>query len=307
MRSSKPHAGMRAVVVTSTDVYYPRIVTLVRAEGAQMTPSRVAGEHFLVALDRAEEEALMHNSQEVPRPPLARKAAEMLGLSTIHLSRLADFYLANVGWFRNQSKSEETPSRLNLYGMRDSMVTGQPNSPNEIRPYVFATRYVTESLLVRLDHRTVLGRLGLLDNPPSLTGILNGMGKLAGASDADKVASVVHSISHAIMRALAAEVGLDLTSLGEHMLPTRYAAVIYVKKPYKEPIGLLDHAVRPDVLGRVLAGAVQILARCPNDPACAKHPRSSCPACLQLPEITCGFMNRPLGRSQVKALFLGGA
>ncbi len=291
--------SLKPVVVTSTAAYYPQIITVVHAGDARVSYERREGEDMRVAIERVEIESLKAHSKRVEIPPAARRAADYLGVSRILVTQKANLLIANAGRYRN---SNEPGSVLALHGLDDDMVMGH-KTPEAI---VFATKYDTEAVLVEFDRAAISNRLAGIDPRYSDSELVRAVGSEVPTGPGFETAAACHTLSHALMRSLAGGVGLDLTSVGEHLAVSQFATVHFVKKAYETPMALLEQLDSADVMEEVLRTAVDRLARCPNDPACEKHPQGGCPSCVQVPEICCSSMNRPLNRSKVKLLLLGG-
>ncbi len=299
-RTRAEDVRLRPVVVTSTDVYYPKIITLIRPTEGEFRVDPDSDEPYPVALERSEHQSLLEHAVRVPIPASVARAADLLCISTLRMSPNAKLVVANAGWHRNSSRADPRFDKLCLYGLDDDRVGARRTRASEF-PTVFATTYTTEAFLVELDPSIMGVRLASVDPQVTPETILENLGTPVSGRPGNATAATIHAISHAVLRALADEVGLDITSMGEHLLASRYATVLYVKKALIEPLGFLDYASSEDAIERVLDRALQLLSRCPNDPACIETVGASCPACLQIPEISCSYMNRPLDRSVVKS------
>jgi hypothetical protein len=123
---------------------------------------------------------------------------------------------------------------------------------------------------------------------------------------------VLHSFSHAVMRALALDCGYSGASIRERI----YASVeegkemsgllLYTASPDSEGSlgGLIDLGT-PERLGGLLQDALRDVTRCSSDPLCASHePKrhqstngAACHACVLVPETSCEAYNSWLDRS----------
>lgn len=123
---------------------------------------------------------------------------------------------------------------------------------------------------------------------------------------------LLHTFSHAIMRALALDCGYSGASIRERI----YASVeegremcgvlLYTASPDSEGSlgGLIDLGT-PERLGGLLQDALRDVTRCSSDPLCASHePKrhqstngAACHACVLVPETSCEAFNAWLDRS----------
>lgn len=113
------------------------------------------------------------------------------------------------------------------------------------------------------------------------------------------VFGLVHSLSHAVMRATARHAGLERTSLAEYLFLPLLAVAVYVSSSavYLGNIDLMARAHLYSFLRDVVATSPE----CPTDPDCIDH-NGACAMCLHSPEICCRVFNRGLSR----AFLIGG-
>ncbi|MFI9797698.1 DUF1998 domain-containing protein [Streptomyces sp. NPDC052302] len=109
-----------------------------------------------------------------------------------------------------------------------------------------------------------------------------------------RVAELVHSYAHRLIRQTAVFAGIDRESLGEHLLPAHCAFFLYAQPRGEFVLGGLQ-AVFEEELHQLLRAFVESDHRCPLDPGCG-HANGACPACLHLGEPSCRWLNRHLSR-----------
>jgi hypothetical protein len=115
--------------------------------------------------------------------------------------------------------------------------------------------------------------------------------------------AVLHTFTHALMRALALECGYSAASLKERI----YGVLIYTAAPDAEgTLGGLVRLGEPQELERHIARALGQQGLCSSDPLCGDHVPdkdgtslhgAACHACLFAPETSCERGNKYLDRS----------
>jgi hypothetical protein len=108
------------------------------------------------------------------------------------------------------------------------------------------------------------------------------------------VFGLVHSLSHAAMRAITRYAGVDRTSVGEYIFLPLLGCVIYDgSSSFK--LGGVATLVR-DHLAAFLRNIAEEAVECLYDPDCADH-TGACHGCLHSPEISCRVFNHGLSRA----------
>ena len=123
---------------------------------------------------------------------------------------------------------------------------------------------------------------------------------------------VLHSFSHAVMRALALDCGYSGSSIRERIYSSvekgreMSGVLLYTASPDSEGSlgGLIDLGT-PERLGDLLQSALRDVTRCSSDPLCASHEPhrhrstngAACHACVLVPETSCEAYNSWLDRS----------
>ncbi len=126
---------------------------------------------------------------------------------------------------------------------------------------------------------------------------------------------LLHSFSHALMRQLVLECGYTAASIRERIywsppnksMEPMSGVFLYTAAADSEgTLGGLVSLGIPDVLGRHVSQALEMIRLCASDPLCAEHNPlqddvtlhgASCHACLFAPETSCERSNRYLDRS----------
>jgi hypothetical protein len=110
--------------------------------------------------------------------------------------------------------------------------------------------------------------------------------------------TLVHSLSHRIIRRISAFSGVERDALGEYLVPLHLAFVVYASSRGDFVLGGLQALFEHD-LDKALREVVHGESRCALDPGCSRH-GGACVACLHVGEPTCRYYNQFLDR---RALF----
>lgn len=113
------------------------------------------------------------------------------------------------------------------------------------------------------------------------------------------VFGLIHSLSHAAMRAMTRYAGIDRTSVAEYIFLPMLGCVVYDSSSSFK-LGGVATLVR-DHLAAFLRNISDESVECLYDPDCADH-TGACHGCLHSPEISCRVFNHGLSR----AFLLGG-
>ena len=106
--------------------------------------------------------------------------------------------------------------------------------------------------------------------------------------------TLVHSLSHRLIREAALHSGIERTSLSELLVPLHLGFFVYAAAKGDFVLGGLQAVFESD-LDRLLEAVVADEHRCPLDPACSSS-GGACVACLHLGEPSCRYYNRYLDR-----------
>jgi hypothetical protein len=113
------------------------------------------------------------------------------------------------------------------------------------------------------------------------------------------VYGLIHSLSHAAMRAVTRYAGIDRTSVAEYIFLPLLGCVVYDNSSTFK-LGGIATLVR-DHLAAFLQNIADESVECLYDPDCADH-NGACHGCIHSPEISCRVFNHGLSR----AFLLGG-
>jgi len=113
------------------------------------------------------------------------------------------------------------------------------------------------------------------------------------------VFGLIHSLSHAAMRAMTRYAGIDRTSVAEYIFLPLLGCVVYDSSSSFK-LGGVATLVR-DHLAAFLRNIADDSVECLYDPDCSDH-TGACHGCLHSPEISCRVFNHGLSR----AFLLGG-
>ncbi|CAM4043595.1 hypothetical protein NONI108955_05825 [Nocardia ninae] len=184
---------------------------------------------------------------------------------------------------------------------------------------IFAVDAKTEALLVTFDAEVILGFLqheGLWSGPTAATArdakvavaeILAADLGLGGGEAAGVVRRLVHSASHALLRALDdGQSGFGESSLAEWIVPNALTSAIYVASYGEFTLGAFDTVQRRRI-GPWLNRAADEIDHCDNDPLCSQtsthRPHAACDRCLHL-SFGCKIWNADLDRKLLRRFWL---
>ncbi len=115
------------------------------------------------------------------------------------------------------------------------------------------------------------------------------------------VFALLHSISHALMKAAGELSGLSSNSLTEIILVETASIFIYAQTSQGIPLGALSGMAEANYLN-FLRSAYEESRNCIFDPICAERDDTACSACLIIPEISCNHFNVELGRKYLYSI-----
>lgn len=185
---------------------------------------------------------------------------------------------------------------------------------------VYGDAAETEALHFRLDPIAVyswLGRRGLIapqqtDDTEARIALLAAMDvpergeEVTRPTVGSAVLTMMHSLSHRLVRQLSVLAGIDRESLAEYLVPRHLGFFVYAAPRGDFVLGGLQAVFETD-LHTLLSRLLTAESRCPLDPGCA-HGSGACLACLHLGEPSCTHFNRFLDRGTLfgRAGFLAG-
>lgn len=195
--------------------------------------------------------------------------------------------------------------------------TRGPSTPGEatLRRYRTRDREIavhgqiarTEGLFFRLDPVAVaewLARRGRLKHPPGdpsearsrileITHIPDPYDEQREDAGTD-VLTLVHSMSHRLIRRMASLAGIERDAIAEYLVPEHLSFVLYAAARGDFVLGGMQALFERD-LNLVLDAVSRGDPRCALDPGCRRHGRA-CIACLHVGEPSCRHFNRFLDR-----------
>ena len=238
-------------------------------------------------------------SQRIARYAEAQQTASLLGLTGLTL--LDDFPIVQgtYGYTRLEPGPDQT--RLNPFPI-------QPNTGGKIPIFVDSIR--ADALMLKLDPDRVhrwLERNGYMPSLPNGTyteltkrayfvQLFDGVSLKQTLPDGQSrmVFTLLHTLSHLIVRQAGLLCGLDRTSLSEYLLPRALTAFLYCNHRFGATIGALTSLFEQTLVEWL--DAIRDAYRCVYDPVCRERD-GACHACLHLSETSCGYFNLNLGRA----------
>ncbi|WAC05331.1 MAG: hypothetical protein OS112_01495 [Methanoregula sp.] len=113
-------------------------------------------------------------------------------------------------------------------------------------------------------------------------------------AETKNVYTLIHTMSHVLVRKAAGLVGMDKDSLAEIIFPNVPAIAIYTNNSHDFQIGGMHTLFETGIIPWIDM-AMESVETCLYDPVCISSD-ASCHACLHLSEISCMHFNRDLGR-----------
>jgi hypothetical protein len=195
--------------------------------------------------------------------------------------------------------------------------TRGPSTPGEATLRRFRTRdreiavhgqlARTEGLLIRLDPMAVadwLSRRGQIGTPPR--DVAEARARILevaqipdpydepGDDAGSDLLTLVHSMSHRLIRVIASLAGIERDAIAEYLIPEHLSFVLYAAARGDFVLGGMQALFEHD-LNLLLNSVSKGDPRCPLDPGCRKH-GAACVACLHVGEPSCRHFNRFLNR-----------
>lgn len=243
--------------------------------------------------------------------PNYRELASKFGFSNVQVCSSVPIVFCSYGYTRK----EQFGDRIKLRGF-----------PREMeKRNVYAARLETEGVLFEIDRKRIIswllenGFISNLDKPKSndeydlkmwfldriQTGLITPFTEIDDTGDKGKITRVVytliHSISHALIREAAEICGLDKSSLSEYILPNIPAIFIYCANSQGFSMGALYSAFQSQ-FDKWLKHSKENSEKCIFDPICITHDKA-CAGCLFLNEVSCKHFNKDLDRSYLCGYF----
>lgn len=243
--------------------------------------------------------------------PNYRELASKFGFSNVQVCSSVPIVFCSYGYTRK----EQFGDGIKLRGF-----------PREMeKRNVYAARLETEGVLFEIDRKRIIswllenGFISDLDKPKSndeydlkmwfldriQTGLITPFTEIDDTGDKGKITKVVytliHSISHALIREAAEICGLDKSSLSEYILPNIPAIFIYCANSQGFSMGALYSAFQSQ-FDKWLKHSKENSEKCIFDPICITHDKA-CAGCLFLNEVSCKHFNKDLDRSYLCGYF----
>jgi len=231
-----------------------------------------------------------------------------LGIEDISVTQSFPIVVASYGYTR--AVREPGHAHLRTYA--------KPREYSNKTP-IFAVPAKTEALLITFDARVILGFLEdnqLWPGPTPTTAreakvalaeILAADLDVGGNTPAGVVRRLVHSASHALVRALDdGQSGFGESSLAEWIVPNAVTTAVYVASYADFTLGAFDTVQRRRI-GPWLDRAADGINHCDNDPLCSQtsthRPHAACDRCLYL-SFGCRTWNTDLDRRMLRRFWL---
>jgi hypothetical protein len=227
-----------------------------------------------------------------------------LGIEDISTTQRFPIVVASYGYTR--CRRDPGSAHLRSYAKAQSYGGKTP---------IFAVPADTEALIVTLGARAVLGFLAdqgdyaqpvpgeLREAKLALATVLAGDPSVGGDGAAGKARRLIHSASHALLRALDdGQSGFGESSLAEWIVPDALTTAIYVASYNDFTLGAFDTVLRRR-LSAWLSSTADNVTHCDNDPMCSQvssqRPHAACDRCLHL-SFGCRTWNADLDRKLLR-------
>ena len=243
--------------------------------------------------------------------PNYRELANRFGFSNVQVCSSVPIVFCSYGYTRK----EQFGDGIKLRGF-----------PREMeKRNIYAARLETEGVLFEIDRKRIIDWLlenrliSDSDKPKSdseydlkmwfldriQTGLITPFTQIDDTSNKGKITkavyTLVHSISHALIREAAEVCGLDKSSLSEYILPNIPAIFIYCANSQGFSMGAL-YSTFQSQFDKWLKHAKENSKKCIFDPLCINHDKA-CAGCLFLNEVSCKHFNKDLDRSYLCGYF----
>ena len=261
-----------------------------------------------LSLEEAENDAELINDGVKPD---YRSLATKFGFSNVQVCSSVPIVSCSYGFTRK----EQFGDRIKLRGF-----------PREMeKRNIYAARLETEGVLFELDRKKIIEWLfensfiSGSDKPKSDsdydlkmwfldridTGLITPFTEIDDSGNKGRITktvyTLIHSMSHALIREAAEICGLDKSSLSEYILPNIPAIFIYCANSQGFSMGALYSAFQSQ-FDKWLKHARENSKKCIFDPICINHEKA-CAGCLFLNEVSCKHFNKDLDRSYLCGYF----
>lgn len=235
--------------------------------------------------------------------------------------------------FKNVQVSGEVPFVFLSYGY--TRIDTQPDKKvclrafpqeNDKKKNIYGTKLVTEGVLFEFDRKKIIQWLisnnfvdelmtpNDLDNEEELKiWFLNNINtdSISTFSNIDRniptneitsyVYTLIHSVSHALIKEASQLCGLDKNSISEYIFPSIPAIFIYCHNSQGFNLGALFNLFEA-YFDKWLSAALEDIRKCIFDPVCIDRDKA-CAGCILLNEVSCCHFNKDLDRSYLIGAF----
>jgi hypothetical protein len=266
--------------------------------GVLSTTWQMLGQELLEAIVPFEENRYKDLFSDMGKAPLIAKEMKIS-----RLALLSDFPMLTVSYGYTRTSYEPSQCYLKPFPSLQEHKNKYP---------IFIDRTQADALWISLDSENVWDWLVLnglkLHIPPGKNNALSKRGYFAHLfaglnykitldqtnKEARMVFGLLHTLSHLCIRKASLLCGLDITSLGEYLLPSALTFAISSNHRSGATIGALT-ALFEQVPYEWLS-AVKDSSNCVYDPVCYEQ-TGNCHACTHLAETSCSNFNLNLGRA----------
>ena len=237
-----------------------------------------------------------------------RRRLDKVAVKKLYYSSKIPMMTVSYGYTRGTSK--EDPSDLKVKAFPPDAADVESGVPP-----VYVNQIETEGLVLEFDREKIAEWLRLNQMKTGDKGMgennlrgwffnnvnMEEISSFKGAEEANQTTSMIftliHSISHSLIKELANEAGLETSSLGERIFPTVPAVLIYSNESTGSTIGFLrdvfTNKIRPWIDNAIIR-----TYSCIYDPVC-QHQGGACHYCMYLHEASCECFNKSLNRNML--------
>jgi len=160
--------------------------------------------------------------------------------------------------------------------------------------YAYTYPYETEGIVITVDKQAIVQWLldckKILSNPQNTADFFNTLDITSETYKA--IRTLLHTLSHLIMRNSSVFTGLDLQSYGEMIFPS--SAAIFIFSTSSINIGGLQFVFENEIFNW-FENMKYDVKECTLDPSCIKD-KGACFSCMYVPEFVCSLFNQYLDR-----------
>jgi hypothetical protein len=255
------------------------------------------------------------NKDDILNHNLVKSSMNKIGIERISFSSGIEIVNSTFGYTRRQTVPDLDPKSTKLK-LKSFFEQGKYN--------VFSSVLETEGILFELNKKAICRwlidnsiieaeELDLDDAKSISMYLLNHVKieKITTFSDFDEfendkdymitkfVYSLIHSLSHILLKSLGSFSGLDKDSLAEIIYPSIASIFIYSTTVQGISLGSLNGLYDYN-LNVVLESFLKSFDSCILDPICTHEQNARCVSCLYLNEVSCNHFNKDLSRIYLK-------